>query len=167
MKKYTILLIALFAACSLHAQIVGDISVTRKTLRMDGKELHMLLEIGVTHRAVTRSQSWTIIPELSTPDRKSLKLFPHVLINGRYQQHMLERRQQLTGSYWAERQPYLIINADRKTDRTFRYEIRVPYEYWMANATLVIRQIQNTPRGEQRVFSVDVNGAVETSANRD
>ena len=111
---------------------------------------------------MTRSQSWAILPELSTPDRRSVKLFPHILINGRYQQHMMERRRRLSGAYWAERQPYLTINADGKTDRTFRYEMKVPYESWMADATLVLRQVQTSPGGKRRVFTVDVNGAVDT-----
>ena len=92
MKKYCFLFVFLVAALSLRAQIVGDFAVTRKVLAERGGELHMVLEISVSRKAVTRSQSWTILPELSTPDRKSVKLFPHILINGRYQQHMQERR---------------------------------------------------------------------------
>lgn len=163
MKKYCLLFVFLLAALSLRAQIVGDVAVTRKVLAERGGELHMVLEVAVSHKAVTRSQSWAILPELSTADRKSVKLFPHILINGRYQQHMLERRRRLTGAYWAERQPYLIINADGKTDRVFSYEMKVPYESWMADATLVLRQVQTSPGGVRRVFTVDVNGAVDTS----
>ena len=80
MKKYCFLFVFLVAALSLRAQIVGDVAVTRKVLAERGGELHMVLEISVSRKAVTRSQSWTILPELSTPDRKSVKLFPHILI---------------------------------------------------------------------------------------
>ena len=76
MKKYCFLFVFLVAALSLRAQIVGDVAVTRKVLAERGGELHMVLEISVSRKAVTRSQSWTILPELSTPDRKSVKLFP-------------------------------------------------------------------------------------------
>ena len=110
-----------------------------------------------------RKSTVKILPELSTPDRKSVKLFPHVLINGRYQQHMQERRRLLSGAYWAERQPYMTINADKKTDQVFRYEMKVPYESWMDGATLVLRQVQTSPGGVRRVFTVDVNGAVDVS----
>ena len=137
--------------------------LTRKVLAERGGELHMVLEISVSRKAVTRSQSWTILPELSTPDRKSVKLFPHILINGRYQQHMQERRRRLSGAYWAERQPYMTINADKKTDQVFRYEMKVPFESWMAGATLVLRMVQTSPGGVRRVFTVDVNGAVDVS----
>lgn len=92
-----------------------------------------------------------------------MKLFPHILINGRYQQHMQERRRRLSGAYWAERQPYMTINADKKTDQVFRYEMKVPYESWMAGATLVLRMVQTSPGGVRRVFTVDVNGAVDVS----
>ena len=74
MKKYCFLFVFLVAALSLRAQIVGDVAVTRKVLAERGGELHMVLEISVSRKAVTRSQSWTILPELSTPDRKSVKL---------------------------------------------------------------------------------------------
>jgi len=162
MKKYCILLIALFAACASYAQIEGDLSVTRKRLCRRGDALFMELEIRVKGDAVTRSQSWTIIPELSTPDRRSMKLFPHVVVNGKYQQHMMERRARLTGAHWAEREPYAVVVSDGRTDRTIRYEMTVPYEEWMASATLVLRQIQTSPGERRRVFTVDVNGAVDT-----
>ena len=128
---------------------MGDVAVTRKVLAERGGELHMVLEISVSRKAVTRSQSWTILPELSTPDRN--------------QQHMQERRRRLSGAYWAERQPYMTINADKKTDQVFRYEMKVPYESWMAGATLVLRMVQTSPGGVRRVFTVDVNGAVDVS----
>lgn len=165
MKKYYFLLFFLIAAVSLRAQIVGDVDVTRKVLRKSGGELEMELEIRVGRKAVTRSQSWTIIPELSTADRRSVKLFPHVVVYGRYQRHMMERRRLLTGDYWAERQPYAVVDADRKTDQTLRYRMTVPYEAWMADATLVLRQIQTSPGDEKRIFTVDVNGAVDTGRN--
>ena len=163
MKKYCILCVLLLLGGALRAQIVGEVAVTRKVLAERNGELHLSLEIAVSRKAVTRSQSWAILPELSTPDRRSVKLFPHVLINGRYQQHMMERRRKLSGSYWAERQPHLTINVDGKTDRVFNYEMKVPYESWMAGATLVLRQIQTSPGGKRRVFTVDVNGAVDTA----
>ena len=162
MKKYLLILVLLLGATSLRAQFVGDLAVTRKVLSREGNTLHLVLDVQVSANAVTRSQSWTIIPELSTPDRQSMKLFPHILVNGRYQQHMMERRQKLSGAYWAERQPHLTINVDGKTDRVFNYEMKVPYESWMAGATLVLRQIQTSPGGKRRVFTVDVNGAVDT-----
>ena len=142
MKRYCLLLVFLLAGFSLRAQIVGDVAVTRKVLAERDGQLHMVLEISVSRNAVTRSQSWTILPALSTPARRSVKLFPHVLSHGRYQQHMMERRRKLSGAYWAERQPYLTINVDGRTDQTFRYEMKVPYESWMADATRVLRQIQ-------------------------
>lgn len=166
MKRYFLLLVLLFGAVSLHAQkkleIVGDFSVVRKTLCERNGELYMVLDVEVSRRAVTRSQSWTIIPELSTPDRQSVKLFPHIVINGRYQQHMQERRRTLTGRRLVEREPLLTINVDGDTDRTYTYEMKVPYESWMADATLVLRQIQTNPGGRRRIFTVDINGAVDT-----
>lgn len=76
---------------------------------------------------------------------------------------MQERRRLLSGAYWAERQPYMTINAIKMTDQVFRYEMKVPYESWMAGATLVLRQVQTSPGGVRRVFTVDVNGAVDVS----
>lgn len=161
MKKYCLLLLLLVGAGSLQAQIVGDLSVTRKVLREHAGKLELVLDVHVSKNAVTRSQSWMIIPELSTPDRKSVVLFPHILVNGRYQQHMQERRKLLSGAYWAERQPHVTINVDEKTDQTVTYEMAVPYQSWMENATLVLRQIQTNPGRRNRVFTVDVNGAVD------
>lgn len=162
MKKYIFLLICLLGIGALRAQtIVGDLSVTRKELCQKDGKLFLKLDVQVSHKAVTRSQSWLIIPELSTPDRQSVKLFPHILINGPYQRHMQERRHVVLKDRWAERAPALTINVNRKTDRTATYAVEVPYEEWMANATLVLRQIQTSPGRKNRVFTVDVNGAVD------
>ncbi len=161
MKKLTLTILLLLAAFSLRAQIVGDVSVTRKVLAARDGQLTLQLDVHVGKNAVTRSQSWTIIPELSTADRRSVKLFPHILINGKYQQHMMERRRKLFGRYWAERKPYMVIVAEKKTAQDITYKINVPYEEWMKDASLVLRQIQTSPGKENRVFTVDVNGAVD------
>lgn len=164
MKKYVILcclFLGLGSACA--QEIVGDLGVTRRVLAERDGQLVMELDIYVTKNAVARSQSWIILPELSTPDRKSVQLFPHVLINGPYQHRMMERKKRLCGKHVSEREPYKVIRASRKTDQRLRYEIRVPYESWMRHASLVLRQIQRSAGGEQRVFTVNVNGAVDTA----
>lgn len=161
MKKYCLMLLLLLAACSARAQYVGDISIVRKQLCERDGALSMVLDIRVRDRAVTRTQSLVIIPELSTADRRSVKLFPHILIEGTYQRHMRERRHVLTGRRWMEREPYRIIEAVRGTDETIRYEMTVPYEPWMEHATLVIRQIMTSADRSQRIATIDVNGAVE------
>lgn len=167
MKKYCFLLFFVLVAVSARGQFAeGDISVTRKELCKRGDNLYMLLDIRVSGKSLTRSQGWTIIPELSTPDRKSVKIFPHVQVNGPYQRHMAERRRLLRGAYWAERQPYAELNVDRKRDQGLEYEMTVPYESWMAGASLVVRQIQTSPGNERRVFTIDVNGAVETATGK-
>lgn len=145
----------------MRAQIVGDVSVVRKVLCERAGMLHLELDIRVGRNAVTRSQALTVIPELSTPDRRSVKLFPHVQIDGPYQRHMRQRREVLTSNCWAERQPYQRIDADRKTDQGIRYVIEVPYEAWMAGASLVVRQIFTSPGGRRRIYTIDVNGAVD------
>lgn len=161
MKKLCFLLLFTLAALPMRAQIVGDVSVVRKVLCERGGMLHMELDMRVGRNAVTRTQALTIVPELSTPDRKSVKLFPHVQIDGPYQRHMRERRRVLLAAHWAERQPYQLIDTDRKTDRTIRYVMEVPYESWMAGASLVIRQILTSPGDRRRIYTVDVNGAVD------
>ena len=62
MKKYLLILVLLLGATSLRAQFVGDLAVTRKVLIREGNTLHLVLDVQVSANAVTRSQSWTIIP---------------------------------------------------------------------------------------------------------
>lgn len=164
MKKYCFLLFFVLAAASAHGQFAeGDISVTRKELCKRGNDLYMQLDIRISSNSLTRSQSWTIVPELSTPDRQSVKIFPHVVIYGPYQRHMAERRRVLRGAYWIERPPYAEFDIDHKRDQGIDYQMSVPYESWMADASLVIRQIQTSPGNKRRIFTIDVNGAVDTS----
>lgn len=165
MKRY--LLIFLLSVIGLtpagaQTSIVGDFSVTRKQLAEHDGTLTVELEFFVSGNSVTRSTSWMILPELSTPDRQSVVLFPHVLIEGRYQKHMRQRRERLTGFRWTAREPYKIIDAgSRSKSQTIEYRMEVPYEPWMEEASLVIRQICTHPGGRRRVYTVDVNGAVD------
>lgn len=151
----------LLLSLSASAQIAGEVSVSRKVLAKQGDKLVMELEIGVGENAIARNESWAILPELSTADRQSVVLFPHILINGRYQKHMMERRQKLSGKYWSERKPYLVIDAAAHKNDTFKYRYAVDYEEWMKDATLVLRQVLTSPGNVKRVFTVDVNGAVD------
>ena len=48
-----------------------------------------------------------------------------------------------------------------KEDVFIDYRITVPYEEWMNGATLTIRQVLTTADRKRRIFSVDVNGAVD------
>lgn len=162
MKRY--LLACLFtvaAAFAARAQFIGDVEVTRQMLcERDGK-LCMKLDIRIGRKAIPASQSWMIIPEVSTADRRSVKIFPHILVNGRHQRQMMERRERLCGRHWEERQPWRIVNVDRKKAQHLVYEMEVPYEPWMDDATLVLRQILTSADRSRRVFTVDVNGAVD------
>ena len=161
MKKYIFTLFFLISTLALQAQIMGEVSVRRKTLAKEGNKLTIELEVKVDRNAVRRNESWAILPELSTSDRQSVVLFPHILINGHYQQHMMERKATLTGKYWSERKPHMIIEASKTLDQQFTYKYQVPYKEWMKDASLVLRQILTTPGEERRVFTVDVNGAVD------
>lgn len=76
MKKYCLTLLFVLAAFAARAQFVGDISIVRKQLCERNGELSMVLDIRVRNCAVTRTQSLVIVLELSTADRRSVKLFP-------------------------------------------------------------------------------------------
>jgi len=162
MKRYFLAcLFTLLATFAVQAQFVGDVAVTRKTLcERDGK-LCLELDIRIGRKAIPASQSWMIIPEVSTADRKSVKVFPHILVNGRYQSRMMKRRERLCGRHWETRRPWRIVEADGKRDQHLTYEMEVPYEPWMDDATLVLRQILTSADNSRRVFTVDVNGAVD------
>lgn len=162
MKRFLLACIfTVLAAFAAQAQFIGDVSVTREALcERDGK-LYMKLDIRIGRKAIPASQSWMIIPEVSTADRRSVKIFPHILVDGRHHRQMRERRERLCGRYWEERRPWRIVDVHRKKAQHIIYEMEVPYEPWMDDATLVLRQILTSADNSRRVFTVDVNGAVD------
>lgn len=162
MKRYILaFLFTLLAAAAVQAQFIGDVEVTREALcERDGK-LYMKLDIRIGRKAIPATQSWMIIPEVSTADRRSVKIFPHILVNGRHHRQMMERRERLCGRHWEERRPWRVVDVDRKKAQRLTYEMEVPYEPWMDGATLVLRQILTSADNSRRVFTVDVNGAVD------
>ncbi len=159
--KHLILLVALFASTTLYGQIVGDVSVTRKELKKSGNTLYLELEIGVSRSAVSDKESIAIIPEISTPDRKSVTIFPHIMIMSEYQRRVEERQERMAGDSWQKREPYIYIVPSKDTEFSDVYKMELPYKSWMDNASLVIRQIYTGPGGVRRIFTVDVNGAVD------
>lgn len=161
MKKIMLITIGVLAFATCRAQFCGELSVVRRQLCRRGDSLYLDLRIEARGLAVPRSQSWSVVPELSTSDRTSVKLFPHVQVDGPYQRRMYRRRRALTGRFWTERQPYVRVDAGRREDVFVDYRIAVPYEAWMDRATLVVRQVLTMPDRTRRLFSVDVNGAVD------
>lgn len=164
MKKLYLIPILLFAVSTVHGQFRGDVTVERRALEERGDSLHMELDIRIRGLAMNKCQSWTIIPELSTPGKENVLLFPHVQINGRNKQQIARRSRRLTGAYWNERQPYQTVNVNKETDELVEYVMDVPYEVWMDHASLKLQQILTSCNEQRQLFTTDIRGGIDFEA---
>ncbi|MCC8035565.1 MAG: DUF3868 domain-containing protein [Rikenellaceae bacterium] len=156
MKKIYITLLGLLTWGAVAAQpFKGDVTIICNAVEERGEVLYLDLDIHVNRLAMNKCQSWTIIPELAaTP--QDVKMFPAVLINGNNKRQIYERKRKYNSLLWQSRIPYQLVNVKKETDTVLRYVMEVPYEYWMDDASLIVRQILTSCAEGQQLFTVNV-----------
>ncbi len=133
----------------------GDVTITCNAVEERGEVLYLDLNIHIRRLAMNKCQSWTIIPELSASTLDT-KRFPSVLINGKNKRQMYERKQKYNSESWQAKLPYQLVNVTKETDTTLRYIMEMPYEFWMDDASLIVRQILTSCADGQQLFTVNV-----------
>lgn len=156
MKKLYIILVGLFAWSVASAQpFKGEVTISCNAVEERDDILYLDLNIHINRLAMNKCQSWTIIPELASSP-VNVRMFPAVLVNGKNKRQMYERKQKYESRTWQSRIPYQMVNVQKDTDTTLRYVMEIPYEYWMDDASLIVRQILTSCRDGQQLFTVDV-----------
>lgn len=166
MKKIFVIILFLLGLTILQAQPYrGGVTVTRHQLEERGDTLHMELGIWVNGEAMSNCQSWTIVPFL-TDGEKVLKEFPAILVNSNNKRQMYERQRRFGNPQVVNRNYYKVVNLRRADLRrgagttTIDYVMDVPYEMWMDEATLALRQELTSCAGEKQIFTVATGGHV-------
>ncbi len=156
MKKLYTILFGLLVWGTVSAQpFKGEVTITCNAVEERGDVLYLDLNIHVDRLTMNKCQSWTIIPEIASSP-VNVRMFPAVLINGKNKRQMYERKRKYNGRRYQSRIPYQMVNVTRDTDTTLRYVMEVPYEYWMDDASLIVRQILTSCAEGQQLFTVDI-----------
>lgn len=156
MKKiYIISMLLCFYGLASARPFKGEVVVVCNALEERDDALFLDLSIDVKRLAVNKCQSWTIIPELKASPTL-VKTFPPVLVNGKNKRQMYERKKKFRSRSLEAKKPFRMVNVRKDTDTTLRYTVEVPYEYWMDDAALVLRQILGSCAGREQLFTVDL-----------
>ncbi len=132
----------------------GTVKVTCNRLEEKENDLEMDLEIEVRREAMSKRQSWLIIPELSSADTSVT--FAGVLINGKIKEKHFRRKLKFRNRKLLSHLPDMYVSVTAYTDTLLRYSVRIPYEMdWMDDASLTINQILTSSADKEQLFVID------------
>jgi len=118
----------------------GVFTINNSRLEEVGNELHLAMEILLNGRGIQSYIAVRLTPKIFS--ESNYKLLPDIIILGDNKRKTYERWLRTMSE--SERAELLrletLIYAAPKTDTTFMYEIRIPYESWMNEATLALNQ---------------------------
>lgn len=158
-KLYFIILFFLAVGVAQAQPFRGNVTVTREVLAEEGDSLHVAMHIRIQGLAMNKTQSWTIIPFI-TAGNNSREL-PKILVNGNNKRQMYERGRRFRKTAWLAREPhYAVVNVNKATNTILNYSVSIPYEMWMDDASLALRQILTSCADQQQLFTVVTGGSV-------
>lgn len=142
MKRFAIntFILFLIASCASHlnAQKIykGQISVNPRELSQKGDSLYINIDVDFIGLAIEDDRSLSLVPLLINKE-KEVEL-PQILINGRDRHKIYER--QISLKKVDSDHIYSVIKADKKQERQLNYNLALPFEDWMVEARLDLKE---------------------------
>lgn len=116
----------------------GQIGFSSAELKQQGNSMLVSLQIDMDQLKVDSERGLTLTPILIGKE-KSIEL-PEILINGSTRQKAYIRSMVLDKEAANREQPYAVLKSGKDTKNTFSYTQTLPYEPWMADAHLDMKQ---------------------------
>ncbi len=139
----------------------GSVIIMDLKLAEIGDSLLLAFYVHVNDRAMNNRQSWRIVPELASPTLGEALEFPSLLIAGRQKDRHFRRKERFENRWLMENYPEYMTSIPKGTDTVLTYRVKVPYEIWMDDATLDIRQYLASPKERRHLFTTTGYGRVE------
>jgi Outer membrane protein and related peptidoglycan-associated (lipo)proteins len=158
-----LLLLLLLTSVTAKAQdYKGDVLIEPTTFCERNDSLILSFDIRVESNAVPRCASMTFTPELRT--LKNHLQLPYVQVNGKTRSKLNKRWFAVASKNWLSGYdaPYILVDADKYTDETVTYSISLPYESWMDDAALYLRQELIGCREQVDIYTYKLNNRMET-----
>ena len=145
-KLHIILLTTLLLTFSISLEAnssKGNLTIRQKRLVERNDTLFLSMDIVFSGRVIASAYGLKLVPVLKSGN-KSVDL-PYVLINGKQRASYYEREKALL-PYGSNKLDGLYASitsqGDSKQSQFIRYSVTVPYQSWMKNASLLLRQLQ-------------------------
>ena len=139
----TIILLTFSASILANNNSRGNLIIRQKRFIEKNDSLFLSIDIIFSGRLIPSALGMKLVPVLKSGN-KSIDL-PYVLINGKQRAAYYEREKNLLpyGSKKLEGLYASIIQSgDNNTPQFIRYNINIPYQPWMNQASLLLRQLQ-------------------------
>ncbi len=147
MKKIFALLSAfVLGAMTLQADNVSYLSslkISDKALEKNGREITLKMNINMEELKMSKQHTMSLTPVLVSKDGSRELEFPPVVIDGKIRDKVYQRAQILKS---VELPPYhtedaqIIINSHKPENVNYAYEAVKPYERWMLDSRVELRE---------------------------
>ncbi|WP_029902098.1 DUF3868 domain-containing protein [Prevotella sp. 10(H)] len=143
MKKITYisilaLLFALVMPVAAQQIYKGQIGVSTATMEREGNSVNVHMMLDLSRLELDRNRSLTLTPVITGANMQ--RELPDILINGTTRQKAYLRSQALGGEDNKNTGSYSVIKLDKKSKGELHYSQTIPYEDWMADAHLDMKE---------------------------
>ncbi len=147
MKKiYAIIAALVFAGITMQADNVSYLSslkISDKSMEKKDREVILKMIINLDELKMSKQHTMSLTPVLVSKDGSREMEFPPVVIDGKIRDKVYQRALILKS---VELPPYhnedaqIIINSHKKEDVNYAYEASKPYERWMLDGRVELRE---------------------------
>lgn len=130
----------------------GQINISSTGLKQEGDNLLLSMLVDMSNVTVDKNRALTLTPVL-VGNNRSMDL-PEILINGSTRQKSYNRAVALSGNTF-QSQPYATLRSGTDTKDALLYTQTIPYERWMADAHLEMKQDLCGCGGNEQVVAQD------------
>jgi len=166
MKTYNIFKIfpclLLFLSIAAYSQnYKGSVVIESTEFLERNDSLIIGFNIKVEANAVTSCSSMYFTPELSN-GKQTIDL-PYVQLNGKTRRKINSRWFMVASDKWLASYdaPHTVVNVGKYTDEHMSYQIALPYQSWMDNASLSLRQELIGCRSEVNLYTYKLSDRVK------
>lgn len=144
-----------FYAVPVAAQQIYDnqINVTGSDIKQVGNNLQVHMALDVTNLKMDRNRSLTLTPIL-TGKNKTIEL-PEIMINGTTRHKVYLRSVALSKNEMGNKAPYEVIKLTKENKGVIHYNQTIPYESWMDNVRLDIKEDLCGCGGHEQVVATE------------
>ena len=142
MKRQTVLLGLMLAGGSYAFGQTGymkDIAVKGREVRRQGSEVSVRMQLDLGGVKMKRQQTAELVPVLVSRDGTREQELPSIVINGRVRDKVLRREESLTGEPHYKNAQTSVVRRNGEL-QTVDYEATAPFEKWMYDGRLEVRE---------------------------
>ncbi|MCC8134608.1 MAG: DUF3868 domain-containing protein [Tannerellaceae bacterium] len=115
----------------------GQITFQPYELKQKGDSLYVRMDVQVKNFRIEKDRSLALVPVLTTGSQEHC--FPEILIHGTIR-HKIYERQQAFRKDIPQQPAYQVIRSNPQQHFTLPYQIAIPFEDWMADAQLDLKE---------------------------